>query len=44
MKKRANTPNTMMTEMCMWICSMCMACCAYLSDVLSISRVNLCAA
>ena len=44
MKKRTNTTTTMMMEMCMWTCGMCMTCCAYLSDVLSISRVNPCAA
>lgn len=44
MKKRTDITNTMMMEMCMWICSMCMTCCAYLSDVFSISRVNPCAA
>ncbi len=44
MKKRNTITTTMMMEMCMWTCSMCMAFCAYFSDVLSISRVNLCAA
>ena len=42
MTKRTNTINTMMMEMCM--CGMCMIFRVYLSDVLSISRVNPCAA
>lgn len=44
MEKRTDTANTMMTEMCMWSCRMRMTCCAYISDMFSISEVNLCAA
>lgn len=44
MKKQNTITTTMMMEMCMWTQLMCMTCCAYLSDVLSISRVNPCAA
>lgn len=44
MKKQNTITTTMMMEMCMWACGMCMTYCAYLSDVLSISRVNPCAA
>lgn len=44
MKKRNSITNTIMMEMCMWTCIMCMTCCAYLFDVLSIQRVNPCAA
>lgn len=44
MKKRYTITNSMMMDMYMWTCSMCMTCCAYLSDVLSIQRVNPCAA
>ena len=44
MKKQNTITTTMMMEMCMCTCSMCMICCAYLSDVLSISRVIPCAA
>lgn len=43
MQKRMDIINVMM-EMCMWICSMCMICRVYLSDVFSISRVNICTA
>ena len=44
MEKRNTITNTMMMKMYMWTCSMCMTCCAYLSDVFSNSRVNPCAA
>ncbi len=44
MKQRTNIFTTMMMEMCMWTCRMCKTCCAHLSDVLSVSRVNPCAA
>lgn len=44
MKKQNTITTTMMMEMCVCTCSMCMICCTYLSDVLSISRVNPCAA
>ena len=44
MKKRTDITNTMMMEMCMQTCPMCMICCAYISDVLSIWDVNPCAA
>lgn len=35
---------TMMMEMCMQDCCMCMISCAKISDMFSISEVNLCAA
>lgn len=44
MKKRNTITNTMTTEMCMWICRMCINFRTFLSDVLPISRVNPCAA
>ena len=44
MNKRNIITNTMMLEMCMWICRMCINFRTFLSDVLSISRVNPCAA
>lgn len=44
MKKRTAITTTMMMEMCMWACSMCITFCAHLSDVLSISKVDYCAA
>ncbi len=44
MKQRTNIVTAMMMEMCMWTCHMCKTCCAHLSDVLSVSRVNPCAA
>ena len=44
MKQRINIVTAMMMEMCMWTCRMCKTCCAHLSDVLSVSRVNPCAA
>ena len=44
MKKQNTITTTMMMEMCMWTCGMCMVFRAYLSDVLSVSRVNPCAA
>lgn len=44
MKQRTSITVTMMMEMCMWACCMRNTCCAHLSDVLSVSRVNLCAA
>ena len=43
MEKRTNI-TTMMMEMCMWTKTVCMTFCAYLSDGLSVSRVNPCAA
>ncbi len=39
MKQRTNIVTAMMMEMCK-----CKTCCAHLSDVLSVSRVNSCAA
>ena len=44
MKERNTITNTMMMEMCMWICGMCIICCAHLSDVFSIQGVNPCTA
>ena len=44
MKERNTITNTMMMEMCMWICGMCITSCAHLSDVLSIQGVNPCTA
>ena len=37
MEKRAGVKKM---EMCMWICRMCMAFCAHLSDMFSISRLK----
>jgi len=44
MKKLYTITNTMMKEMCMWTCGMCIICCAHLSDVLSIQGVTPCTA
>ena len=44
MKQRTNIVTAMMMEMCMWTCRMCKTCCVFSSDVLSVSRVNPCAA
>lgn len=44
MKKRTAITVTMMMEMCMRTCSMCMTFCAYLSDMFSISNAKHCAA
>ena len=44
MNQRTNIVTAMMMEMCMRTCRMYITCCAYLSDVLSVSRVNPCAA
>ncbi len=44
MKERNTITNTMMMEMCMWTCGMCIICCAHLSDVFSIQGVNPCTA
>ena len=40
MNKRNIITNTMMLEMCMWICRMCMTFCAFISDMFSISKVK----
>lgn len=39
MKKLGFTTNMMM-EMCMWTCCMCMAFCAFISDMFSISKAK----
>jgi len=44
MKQRTNIVTTMIMEMCMWTCRMCMTFCAHLSDALSVSRVTPCTA
>ena len=44
MKKQNTITTTMMMEMCMWICRMCINFRTFLSDVISISRVKPCAA
>ena len=44
MKQRTNIVTAMMMEMCMWTCRMCKTCCDNLFDVLSVLRVNPCAA
>lgn len=38
--KKSGFTATMMMEMCMWICRMCMTFCAFISDMFSISRVK----
>ncbi len=44
MKQRTNIVAAMMMKILMWTCRMCMTCHSHLSDVLSVSRVNPCAA
>lgn len=39
MKKLISNSSVMM-EMCMWTCSMCMAFCAFISDIFSISKLK----
>lgn len=38
--KKTGFTITMMMEMCMWTCRMCMAFCAFISDMFSISRAK----
>lgn len=38
--KKFNSTTIMMMEMCMWICCMCMAFCASISDMFSILKAK----
>lgn len=38
--KKSGLTATMMMEMCMWACCMCMAFCAFISDMFSTSKAK----